>query len=119
YNSRQPTFNKTHAREPERVGRDRRARRRSHPRQERPKQNRGDEDRRAIPLAITLPLTLRFLPNSRVFENVVAQIKSGSVAYSIFALARLFLEKPERYEVRLTAKEGSPLYQLGENREVS
>ena len=64
-------------------------------------------------------ITTRFLPYSRVFENVAAQIKSGSVAYSIFALSRLFLEKPERYEVRLTAKAGSPLYQLGENGAVS
>lgn len=66
-----------------------------------------------------LEITTRFLPYSRVFENVAAQIKSGSVAYSVFALARLFLEKPERYEVRLTAKAGSPLYQLGENGAVS
>ncbi|MGH8527195.1 MAG: hypothetical protein ACREXY_24215, partial [Gammaproteobacteria bacterium] len=66
-----------------------------------------------------LEITTRFLPNSRVFDNVVAQIKSGSVAYSVFALARLFLEKPERYEVRLTAKAGSPLYQLGEKGAVS
>jgi hypothetical protein len=35
-----------------------------------------------------------FLPHSSAFESVVAQIKSASVAYSIFALARLFLEKP-------------------------
>jgi hypothetical protein len=48
-------------------------------------------------------------------ENVVAQIKSGSVAYSLYALARLFLEKPERYEVRLTAKAESPLYRLGDD----
>jgi hypothetical protein len=54
-----------------------------------------------------------------VFDNVAAQIKSGSVAYSVFALARLFLEKPDRYELRLTAKAGSPLYQLGENGAVS
>jgi len=58
-------------------------------------------------------------PYSPAFENVVAQIKSGSVAYSLFALARLFLEKPERYEVRLTAKAESPLYQIGENGAVS
>src|SRR5262249_38335221 len=46
--------------------------------------------------------TIRFLPRQSVFENVVAQIKSGSVAYSLFVLARLFLEKPGRYEVCLT-----------------
>jgi hypothetical protein len=63
--------------------------------------------------------TIRFLPRQSVFENVVAQIKSGSVAYSLFVLARLFLEKPGRYEVRLTAKTEAPLYQLGENGGIS
>src|SRR5215831_10091725 len=58
--------------------------------------------------------TIRFLPRQNVFENVVAQIKSGSVAYSVFVLARLFLEKQGRYEVRLTAKPEAPLYQLGD-----
>jgi len=62
-----------------------------------------------------LEITIRFLPYSLAFENVVAQIKSDSLAYSAFALARLFLEKPERYEVRLTAKPESPLFQFGEN----
>jgi hypothetical protein len=116
---RRPTFNKTHAREPRKVGRDR------PPRDGFAAANRArrgmdhGEGRRSPVTPMRLEITIRFLPNSRVFENVVAQIKSGSVAYSIFALARLFLEKPERYEVRLTAKAGSPLYQLGENREVS
>src|SRR5678815_3719052 len=63
--------------------------------------------------------TIRFLPRQNVLENVVAQIKSGSVAYSLFVLARLFLEKAGRYEVRLTAKAEAPLYQLGEDGEVS
>src|SRR6266511_642697 len=77
------------------------------------------QDRHVPVPRVSLEITTRFLPCSRVFENVAAQIKSGSVAYSVFALARLFLEKPERYEVRLTAKAGSPLYQLGENGAVS
>src|SRR5262245_3193393 len=63
--------------------------------------------------------TIRFLPRQSVLENVVAQIKSGSVAYSLFVLARLFLEKPGRYEVRLTAKTEAPLYQLGEDGGIS
>src|SRR5438093_1544736 len=89
-------------------GRDRRAR----------GQNRGD--RRKVFRAIALPdITVRFLPHSPAFDNVVAQIKSASVAYSIFALARLFLEKPERYDVRLTAKAESPVYRLGENGAMS
>ena len=83
------------------------------------REDRHSRDRRSPVAQAPLEITIRFLPYSRVFENVAAQIKSGSVAYSIFALARLFLDKPERYEVRLTAKAESPLYQLGENGAVS
>src|SRR5438105_10683534 len=64
-------------------------------------------------------IIIHFLPYPPAFENVVAQINSGSVAYSLYALARLFLEKPERYEVRLTAKAESPLYRLGDNGALS
>jgi hypothetical protein len=63
--------------------------------------------------------TIRFLPRQNVFENVVAQIKSGTVAYSLFVLARLFLEKAGRYEVRITAKAEAPFFQLGEDGGVS
>lgn len=66
-----------------------------------------------------LQITIHFQPYSPPFENVVAQIKSGSVAYSLYALARLFLEKPERYEVRLMAKAESPFYRLGDKGAVS
>ena len=76
-----------------------------------------------------LAVAVRFLPHQRAFENVIAQIKSGSVAYSVFALARLFLEKPERYDVRVTMPEGAQpatpehrgggLFQLGENGAVA
>ena len=60
-------------------------------------------------------VAVRFLPHQGAFESVIAQIKSGSVTYSVYALARLFLEKPERYVVRLTSAEGVPLHQLGED----
>jgi hypothetical protein len=94
------------------VGRDRRASRRHDRRKDQHQAN-----RRSRP--IMPPVTIRFLPYSAAFENVVAQIKSGSVAYSLFALARLFLEKPVGYEVCLTANEESPLYQLGETGTLS
>ncbi|HEU0207891.1 MAG TPA: hypothetical protein VFQ78_02830 [Candidatus Udaeobacter sp.] len=64
-------------------------------------------------------VSIRFLPRLNVLENVVTQIKSGSVAYSLFAMARLVLEKPGRYEVQLTAKAEASLYQLGEAGAVS
>jgi hypothetical protein len=72
------------------------------------------------PVTRTPPeVAIRFLPYSAPFENVVAQIRSAPVAYSLYALARLFLEKPERYEVRLTGKAESPLYRLGDNGALS
>jgi hypothetical protein len=66
-----------------------------------------------------LAVNVRFLPHTRAFENVIAQIKSSPVAYSVFALARLFLDKPERYDVKLTMPEGAQLFQLGENGAVA
>ncbi len=71
------------------------------------------------PMAPLPQVGVRFLPRGAAFESVIAQIKSGTVAYSVFALARLFLDKPERYDVRLTAAEGATLHQLGENGPVS
>ena len=100
------------------LGRDRRAHRihgrheQDRDRRPRPGSRAGDQ---GIPIATPPEITVRFLPYSPAFDNVVAQIKSTSVAYSLFALAHLFLEKPERYHVRLTAKAESPVYQLGGN----
>jgi hypothetical protein len=59
------------------------------------------------------------LPRAAALTNVVAQIKAGSVAYSVFALARLFLDKPERYDVRISGNEQVPLYRLGEHGPVA
>ena len=70
---------------------------------------------RHVPVAPPPQVAVRFQAYAPAFENVVAQIKSGSVAYSLFALARLFLERPVGYEVGLTAKAESPFYQLGDN----
>ncbi len=61
---------------------------------------------------------VRFSPDPRSLENVLAQIKSGHVAYSVFSLARMFLEKPERYDVRLQT-EGAVLFQMGEKGAVA
>src|SRR5438094_10078112 len=74
---------------------------------------------RDAPVMRTPPVTIRFIPYLPAFENVAAQIQSGSVAYSLFALARLFLEKPVGYEICLTAKAESPLDQLGDTGAVS
>jgi hypothetical protein len=77
---------------------------------------RRHENQRPPPLPA---VTVRFLPHMPSLENVIAQMKSNSFAYSLFALARLFLERPERYAVRLHAPEHAELFQLGENGPVS
>src|SRR5258708_40027919 len=82
---------------PERGPRDR-TRRSVGPRErERNKPNRGprrpvhlnrNRDKQSVaPLPV---VAVRFIPHAASLENVIAQIKSGSLAYSVFALARLF-----------------------------
>jgi hypothetical protein len=119
-----PTHNRTatDVRRFKRAGRDseRASRAARRPRRE---PDRAESPRRESHSKVSAPVApdvaIRFLPYPPAFENVVAQIKSGSVAYSLYALARLFLEKPERYEVRLAAKVESPLYRLGDNGALS
>ena len=62
---------------------------------------------------------MKFIPRATAFENVVEQVKSGTVAYSLFALARLFLEKAPRHDVKLAAPPETSLFQLGENGAIS
>jgi hypothetical protein len=85
-----------------------------------PRPNRGRGPDRPRPVDRPLPpIAVKFLPRTSAFENVVAQIKFGSVAYSLFALARLFLEKATRHDVQLTAPPDTSLFQLGENGALS
>ncbi len=64
-------------------------------------------------------IAVKFIPRTAAFESVVEQIKSGTVAYSLFALARLFLEKAPRHDVKLTPPADVSLFQLGENGAIS
>ncbi|MEY2541174.1 MAG: hypothetical protein QOI22_776 [Verrucomicrobiota bacterium] len=105
----------SHPGRPQNRGRDRKAQ----PRQGRPSPDRPRQDRQVTFPPKPIEIEIRFVPHPPALENVAAQIKSSSVAYSLFALARLFLEKPERYDVRLKTKPESPLFQLGENGALS
>jgi hypothetical protein len=78
-----------------------------------------EEKRQKAPEAIARQVAIRFLPHPRVLENVIEQIKANTVAYSVFSLARLFLEKPERYNVRLTPSDGFSFYRLGQDGALS
>ena len=77
------------------------------------------QDRTREPARAPLEIAVRFLPHAPALENVIGQIKSNAVAYSVFSLARLFLEKPERYDVHLTPKPNCSLHRLGENGTLS
>jgi hypothetical protein len=62
-----------------------------------------------------IPVKVELLPEPTGIQGIIRQIKSGSRAYPFFGTARLFLEKPERYRVRITSLENSaPLFQVGE-----
>ena len=82
-------------------------------------QNRRPRDQTPPKPDVPLEVAVQFLPRPAVLDNVVAQVKEEALAYSLFFLARSFLEKPQRYEVILQAKSESPLHQLGETGSVS
>ena len=66
-----------------------------------------------------LEVAVEFVPRSAVLDNVVGQIKAEALAYSLFFLARSFLEKPQRYEVSLKGKADAALYRLADTEAVS
>lgn len=62
---------------------------------------------------------LEFLPEPTAAAHIAKQIRQSSRAYPLFGTARMFLEKPERHQVRVISTDaGRPLYQL-ENGPVS
>ena len=113
-------FDRSGSRDRERRGRDQRpvgkqGRRRDKD-QKRPGKPRDFHRRQPRPTVPEQPLdvAVQFLPRQVVLDNVVTQVKAETLAYSLFFLARSFLEKPQRYEVALKARAESPLYRLGE-----
>ena len=50
-----------------------------------------------------------FLPDEKGVESISRQIKMTGRAYPLFDIARLILQKPERYAVRLNVKTASRL----------
>jgi len=100
------------------VRRDEKRDRRPHDRQKPPQGFRRQNRPPPKPEA-PLDVAVEFLPRTAVLDNVIGQIKAEALAYSLFFLARSFLEKPQRYEVSLKAKPESPLFRLGDNGAVS
>jgi len=87
--------------------------------QRRSRETRPRQDKPAPKPERPLEVAVQFLPRAAVLENVVTQVKEETLAYSLFFLARSFLEKPQRYDVTLKSKPESPLYQLGDDGAVA
>jgi hypothetical protein len=65
------------------------------------------------------PAEITFVPDPGLLEAVVKQIRATAQAFPLFDLAKLFLAKADRHRVRLAAKPGTTLYQLGEDGPIS
>ena len=84
----------------------------------RPEKFRPRRERPPVPPS-PVDAAVRFAPKAGVLQNVVSQVQADAFAYSLFFLARFFLDKPHGYEVHLTGKPESLLYQLGDTGPVS
>jgi hypothetical protein len=66
------------------------------------------------------PVQIDFLPEERAFSKIIQQIKQGHVAYPLFGLARMFLERPERHRIRVRSLDNHTMvYQFGDNGPVA
>ena len=62
------------------------------------------------------PVQIDFLPEERAFSKIIQQIKQGHIAYPLFGLARMFLERPERHRIRVRSLDNHTLiYQFGDD----
>jgi len=65
------------------------------------------EGERIEPPAPLPEVSVSFLPDEKGVESVARQIKMTGRAYPLFDIARLILQKPERYAVRLSVKKAA------------
>jgi hypothetical protein len=72
------------------------------------------------PEAEPAPVQVDFLPEERAFSKIIQQIKLGHIAYPLFGLARMFLERPERHRIRVRSLDNhTMIYQLGDDGPVA
>ena len=66
------------------------------------------------------PVQIDFLPEERAFSKIIQQIKQGHIAYPLFGLARMFLERPERHGIRIRSLDNHTLiYQFSDDGPVA
>ncbi len=80
----------------------------------------GREQREQGPAVQPANVTVEFFPDEGCAVSIARQIKSTHRAYSLFELARMFLARPERHRLRITAKTvEEPLHQVGDDGPVA
>jgi hypothetical protein len=78
------------------------------------------EEQAPRPEAEPAPVQIDFLPEERAFSKIIQQIKQGHVAYPLFGLARMFLERPERHRIRVRSLDNhTMIYQFGDHGPVA
>ncbi len=88
-------------------------------RSDRPRFERQDSDN-VHPEVEPAPVQIDFLPEERAFSKIIQQIKQGHIAYPLFGLARMFLERPERHRIRVRSLDNHTLiYQFGDDGPVA
>ena len=66
------------------------------------------------------PVQIDFLPEERAFTKIIQQIKQGHIAYPLFGLARMFLERPERHRIRVRSLDNhTMIHQFGDDGPVA
>jgi hypothetical protein len=89
------------------------------PRSDRPRFQRREEQV-SRPEVEPAPVQIDFLPEERAFSKIIQQIKQGHVAYPLFGLARMFLERPERHRIRVRSLDNHTMvYQFGDHGPVA
>jgi hypothetical protein len=92
-----------------------------------PKPSRNDkprfqrrEEQSPRPEVEPAPVQIDFLPEERAFSKIIQQIKQGHIAYPLFGLARMFLERPERHRIRVRSLDNhTMIYQFGDDGPVA
>ncbi len=78
------------------------------------------DEQSARPEVEPAPVQIDFLPEERAFSKIIQQIKQGHIAYPLFGLARMFLERPERHRIRVRSLDNHTMvYQFGDDGPVS
>src|SRR6516162_2709556 len=73
------------------------------------------EEQISRPEVEAAPVQIDFLPEERAFSKIIQQIKQGHVAYPLFGLARMFLERPERHRIRVRSLDNhTMIHQFGD-----